>query len=76
MREFPDIKRKNGGKIQKDLEPNKEPEPNTEPTNQTQAQDEDSTFENLQTLVETIEAENWTDFGFLVFRTDYSNEDL
>jgi hypothetical protein len=42
MREFSDIKRKNGGKIQKDLESSKGPEP---------------TFENLQTLVEPIEAE-------------------
>ncbi|KAJ6069371.1 hypothetical protein N7499_011258 [Penicillium canescens] len=47
-----------------------------EPTNQTQAQVEDTTLENLQTLVETIKAENWTEFGFLVFRTDYSNEDI
>ena len=56
LREFPNIKRKNGGKIQKDLEPNTEPK--------------------SQTLVETTKAENWTDFGFLAFRTDYSNEDL
>jgi hypothetical protein len=54
----------------------KPPTPETELTNQTQAQDEDPTLKDLQTLVETIEVESWTDFGFLVFRTNYSNEDL
>ncbi|KAJ5770622.1 uncharacterized protein N7511_002673 [Penicillium nucicola] len=54
--------------------PEPEPEQDTEPT--TQHATQDLTLENLQTLVETIEAENWTDVGFIMFRTDYSNEDL
>ncbi|KAJ5295310.1 LysM domain protein, partial [Penicillium antarcticum] len=51
--------------------PPSEPEPES-----SQIQPQDPTLENLQTLVETIESENWTDVGFLMFRTDYSNEDL
>jgi hypothetical protein len=47
---------------------------NMESTNQVQL--EDPTLENLQTLVEIIESEKWTDFGFLLFRTDYTNETL
>ncbi|KAF4224851.1 hypothetical protein CNMCM6457_008912 [Aspergillus fumigatiaffinis] len=33
-------------------------------------------LENLQTLVSLIEEEDWSDFGFLVFRTYYSDEPL
>ncbi|KAI9035527.1 uncharacterized protein KD926_003267 [Aspergillus affinis] len=37
----------------------------------------DSTaLEKLQTLTSLVEEEDWPDFGFLVFRTDYSDETL
>ncbi|GIJ90478.1 hypothetical protein Asppvi_009433 [Aspergillus pseudoviridinutans] len=35
-----------------------------------------TTLENLKTLVSLVEEEDWPDFGFLVFRTYYSDEPL
>jgi hypothetical protein len=39
-------------------------------------QSNSTTLENLQTLVSLVEEEDWPDFGFLVFRTYYSDEPL
>ncbi|EPS28945.1 hypothetical protein PDE_03891 [Penicillium oxalicum 114-2] len=36
----------------------------------------DQILENLEALVELVEEEDWSDFGFLVFRTHYSDEPL
>src|SRR4051794_29911834 len=75
MREFPDIKRKNGGKIQNDLEPNKGAE---ETQNQQTKPKPKTKTKHLKppNPSRNNRSRKLTEFGFLVFRTNNRNEAL